>query len=384
MDDSTWRARGWLLGLGLVVAALGGAVGAIEMRRTSAAAVRKLEAGLGALVPRFRRCVRHSLSRKPEASESELADLVDQQTSSIAEERALMLLNLQRVIGLPDEQLARVREIFDASPIIGTGNPRASKHPMSRADCVARRRASRWMPADEALCGAPYMVALFDATRESEQDATSCIDQYEFPNVPCEYPLVWVSAYEASELCVALGKRLCDAHEWEGACSGKVQQADLAYSWHGPRIQRTYEHNRARELVWAYGPGLRDELCGTNGTKSPRCVEVTWRDCGSNTFPVGAFPDCVSRLGVYDQHGNVAEHMNLPLTHEELSSRGGVGRTEMKGSWFASTKHRPHPDDCLWRAPAWHATAVNYPGSHANYHLGFRCCKSIPLRSGPE
>ncbi len=52
-----------------------------------------------------------------------------------------------------------------------------------------------------------------------------CIDQYEFPDIPCEYPVVYPSAKQASELCHAVGKRLCDAHEWEGACAGELLQS---------------------------------------------------------------------------------------------------------------------------------------------------------------
>ncbi len=47
----------------------------------------------------------------------------------------------------------------------------------------------------------------------------------------------------------------------------------------------------------------------------------------------------------------------------------------MKGSWFIFARGEPHLDDCRWREPSWHESKVNDPGSHSNYHLGFRCCK---------
>ncbi len=56
-----------------------------------------------------------------------------------------------------------------------------------------------------------------------------CIDQFEFPNVPCEYPMVWVQANEAAEICKVMDKRLCDAHEWEGACHGELGEADYPF-----------------------------------------------------------------------------------------------------------------------------------------------------------
>ena len=120
---------------------------------------------------------------------------------------------------------------------------------------------------------------------------------------------------------------------------------------------------------------LRDE-----GRKSKTCDKSGWRQCGSNTFPIGRVSSCMSPFGVYDQHGNVAEHMNLPLKPEEqLASRGGTGETEMKGSWFVfgALKTPPHEDDCRWRATDWHVSRLMTVKSHANYHLGFRCCKSV-------
>ena len=59
-----------------------------------------------------------------------------------------------------------------------------------------------------------------------------------------------------------------------------------------------------------------------------------------------------------------------------MSSRGSreLGYTEMKGSWFIFDTYRAHEDWCRWRAPFWHGTRVMDEHSHANYHLGFRCC----------
>jgi sulfatase modifying factor 1 len=69
--------------------------------------------------------------------------------------------------------------------------------------------------------------------------------------------------------------------------------------------------------------------------------------------------------------------MNLPLQPEQLASAGGMGETEMKGSWFIFASYEAHLDDCRWRAPNWHGTRVLDRNSHRNYHLGFRCCKDI-------
>jgi formylglycine-generating enzyme len=303
----------------------------------------------------------------------------------IAAQRAYLIDLLRDRLGVEEDALERVRKIFDASEWIGFGNPRISTGAMSRAECHARRASARIAPASPE-CRAPHMVRV-----PGEGDAPGvCIDQFEFPNVPCEFPVVWVRASEAQQICEAMGKRLCDAHEWEGGCAGRVLSPETDYAW--DRLPKRFEtasrrerrlfmehlHNEAREVVWAYGPKLDFERCGTQVRKDARCSIVDWGLCATRSYPAGAFPECVSPRGVYDQHGNVAEHMSLPLRPTELGRAGGSGWTEMKGSWFAFAHERPHLDDCRWRAKNWHTTAVSHWNSHRNYHLGFRCCKDVP------
>ncbi|MBW2458829.1 MAG: hypothetical protein JRI68_30295 [Deltaproteobacteria bacterium] len=218
--------------------------------------------------------------------------------------------------------------------------------------------------------------------------SATCIDQFEFPNIPCAYPVTWARANEAVVICQTLGKRLCDAHEWEGACEGRLTPPDYNFG-----LKRRMNRDDARRSMrrqhnlrvhddrsWAYGPKYRKGVCATASRKSKDCG-VGWRKCGTNTFPAGHFPTCVSALAVYDQHGNAAEHMNLPLAPEEMASspEQHYGDTEMKGSWFVFDQIRAHKDFCRWRAPFWHGTKVTGKGSHRNYHLGFRCCKSLQV-----
>jgi formylglycine-generating enzyme required for sulfatase activity len=231
------------------------------------------------------------------------------------------------------------------------------------------------------------MAPLYDPRHERPEDARACIDQFEFPDIPCAYPVVWVKAREAAEICEAEGKRLCDAHEWEGACDGALEAPDYRFDLAqgvapevGLRRMRD-SHNRAHlaSARWSYGPDYRRGICATGSSKSPGCNGGSWKDCGSNTYPTGAFPACRSPLEVYDVNGNAAEHMNLPLSPQQMLSRGSrtAGYTEMKGSWFIFDTYRAHPDWCRWRAPYWHGTRVMAEDSHANYHLGFRCCNTL-------
>lgn len=316
---------------------------------------------------------------KPRAPETRPDDGL---AKTVAEQRDRLFGRMQEELGLSASSLAEVRKIFESSPVLSQGNPLVARHPMKRSECWEAREGAglhseekmRELEKREARCGARYMSPIGE-----DEGHLVCIDQYEFPNIPCEYPVIYPSARQASDLCKAVGKRLCDAHEWEGACAGKLLPAEEEYLWDRPRrIEMEYFKNKDREILWAYGPKKDQSKCATSSHKSSSCNGGGWESCGSNTFPTGAFPECVSRFGVYDQHGNAAEHMNLPLKPEELSSRGGLGETEMKGSWFIFLREQSHEDDCRWRAPAWHAGKVASITSHLNYHLGFRCCKSVP------
>jgi Sulfatase-modifying factor enzyme 1 len=307
----------------------------------------------------------------------------EEQPETLTQQRERLYRRLSRELELDTGELAKVRAIVDASAVISQGNPTVSKHPMTPSECYQiRERAGLDSPAalgdlqqKETLCGERYMVPVWGKNRGAKPPV--CIDQYEFPDIPCEYPVVYPSAREAAELCRAVGKRLCDAHEWEGACAGEILPAEEEYLWDRPRrLEMEYFKNQTRQIVWAYGPEKDHSKCATASHKSPKCDGGSWEVCGSNTYPTGAFPLCVSKFGVYDQHGNAAEHMNLPMKPEELTSRGGVGMTEMKGSWFIFLREEAHPDDCRWRAPSWHETRVDDLRSHRNYHLGFRCCKT--------
>lgn len=250
----------------------------------------------------------------------------------------------------------------------------ASIHPMTRQQCQESSMAAGKLKGgsdDARVCGYPNMAPLPSPSGKP----TACVDRYKFPNIPCDYPVAWTQANQAQDICSSMGKRLCDAHEWESSCSGTPQPED----WRHPG-------NRAREKVWAYGRGRDPSLCAFGQPKSPGCDAAiasnkhVRESCGTNTWPAGSFPQCAGALGVYDLHGNAAEHMNLARDEKESGARGGSGVTEMKGSWFVFSKsgaHAVHEDDCLWRAPGWHRTATSNPGSHANYHLGFRCCADV-------
>ncbi|MCV2371306.1 SUMF1/EgtB/PvdO family nonheme iron enzyme [Roseateles oligotrophus] len=299
-----------------------------------------------------------------------------------------LLLLLQEQHRLDALQMAELRRIFERSGVIGQGNPAISRHPQTPEQCRAATAAPTPRVDFERICGAPHMAPLYDPSRQSAEQAEACIDQFEFPTLRCEYPLVWVRASEAAQICTAMGKRLCDAHEWEGACEGRLLPPDYRFDLVArpldgaivDRLARLHNQAHAPAKRWSYGTQYQRGVCASASQKTPGCQGGGWDACGSNTYPAGAFPACRSALEVYDLHGNVAEHMNLPLAPQQLASRGSreLGFTEMKGSWFIFDRYRAHEDWCRWRAPFWHGSRVLDPHSHANYHLGFRCCKSLP------
>ena len=305
--------------------------------------------------------------------------------SPLEQQNERLFQELQAVHGLSPAEMERTRAIFARSGFVGQGNPAVARHPMTVEACRARAPGggAGYANADfERICGARFMAPLYDPRTERAEDARACIDMFEYPNIPCTYPVVWVKASEAAALCAAQGKRICDAHEWEGACAGALTPPDYAFGISPGAVSGAAKaHNAALAGTknWAYGPAYRAGVCAAASQKSPGCNGGSWSACGSNTYPTGAFPECRSALGVYDQHGNAAEHMNLPLSPAEMASAGSttLGVTEMKGSWFIFDRYYAHQDWCRWRAPFWHGTRVTAADSHANYHLGFRCCKSL-------
>jgi formylglycine-generating enzyme required for sulfatase activity len=312
------------------------------------------------------------------------------QHTSLQEQNELLFKQLQKVHGLSDAQMTALRNIFAKSGYMGQGNPAITRHPVTEEEAQAKLKKlgiDYANPEFEKICGAKYMAPLYDPATQRPEDAKACIDQFEFPDIPTVYPVVWVRAREAAQVCSVMGKRLCDAHEWEGACAGSLQPPD--YRWDLAKglspaaaiARMRAAHNQADRPTerWSYGPAYQKGVCAAASQKTPGCNGGDWRGCGSNTYPAGDFPACHSPLQVYDLNGNAAEHMNLPLNENQMASRGSqeLGYTEMKGSWFIFDNYRAHPDWCRWRAPFWHGSRVMDEDSHRNYHLGFRCCKTL-------
>jgi sulfatase modifying factor 1 len=248
------------------------------------------------------------------------------------------------------------------------GNKAIAQHSISKEACLrGLEGVVLQTDAQKAVCGAPNMVPIY--RHGDPASAHYCIDVFEFPDRPCELPIVWAAPTHAEKVCELEGKRLCSQEEWQLAC-----RADPA---------------GGADRLYAYGDDLDLDICDTHKPRGPesKCTVTTaekaWQTCGTNTEPAGAFPACKSRFGVYDQHGNVAEIMTRVDREKGMVS-------QLKGSafFYSEVARRPkdppradgretYPDTCNYD-PRWHVEHMD-SAWHVNYHLGFRCCKSVTV-----
>lgn len=230
------------------------------------------------------------------------------------------------------------------------GNPAIATHAITRAQCKERLRGVILQtPLQRQICGNPWEVPIHTGDPNA---ATTCIDVFEYPNRPCVLPFVYSHAIMARRLCALAGKRLCTQEEWNVACEA--------------------DPNGGPARKYAYGDTLDLKVCHTAQPKSPKCDvdNALWKSCPTDTVPAGSYPGCRSRLGVFDQHGNVAEAMSR--------LENGVNYVQLKGSAFFYDGAM-YADHCRFD-PRWHVDPLE-ESWHTNYHLGFRCCRSVvPLR----
>ncbi|MDG1480092.1 MAG: SUMF1/EgtB/PvdO family nonheme iron enzyme [Myxococcota bacterium] len=194
------------------------------------------------------------------------------------------------------------------------------------AEDIAADSVERLARVAEVSADIPY-----DTTNELPLGNGVFMDAYEYPNQPGKMPRVGVSWEEASGLCQAEGRRLCETQEWEQACGGEEH-------WHYP-----------------YGKRYIDAAC-----------PVAWTEA----TPAGSHIGCTSPLGVSDLVGGVWEWTATQLDAPVLTSGHGEVLRELRGgSWFTDpTKGTCAPDDGYPAAPQDAAFPM----------VGFRCCRGTP------
>lgn len=147
-----------------------------------------------------------------------------------------------------------------------------------------------------------------------------CIDKYEWPNKPGRRPISNVSFSQASDSCFTIGKRLCEAAEWESCCRGP-------YNWNYP-----------------YGATYLSRACVTQ-SKAP----------GKS----GRAGECRGWYGVYDLVGNLSEWTATPSTVKK-------GFFVVKGGfWDSGTR-----SSCK-------LSRHSYFPQNPHNPVGFRCCKDV-------
>ncbi|MEC7983873.1 MAG: SUMF1/EgtB/PvdO family nonheme iron enzyme [Myxococcota bacterium] len=170
----------------------------------------------------------------------------------------------------------------------------------------------------------------YDPSLEVVISGKTFIDRLEYPNQFGARPWTVVNWEEASELCDAAGKRLCESHEWESACgSGRLFPYGDDYVQHACAVEQ-------KELLVS-----------------------------------GRFFGCLSPSGALDMVGNVwewtatkhrAPNGSLPTEPQLREIRGG--------SWFVNhQKGSCYPFDDR-------SAAVQTQGFP---DLGFRCCRGPVL-----
>jgi sulfatase modifying factor 1 len=274
-----------------------------------------------------------------------------------------------RAIGRRDATLSYL--VAPSPGHFNQGNRAMAHHAIGKRACLdGLRDVTIQTDEQRAICGgAPNMVPIY--TNGDPSSAKVCIDVFEFPNRACELPFVWGSPSEAETMCRTEGKRLCSDKEWNVACAGDPEgKKKWAYAY-GDKLDMTACHTREPKEV---GPDGKTWVCNVHDAQS------TWQTCSTDTEPSGSFPRCRSRLGVFDQHGNVAEEMTRAegdVIYTQLKGSAwfyvDVGREPGKAAWHP--ERESYPDTCNYD-PRWHVEVLK-ESLHVNYHLGFRCCKDV-------
>lgn len=252
-----------------------------------------------------------------------------------------------------------------SAALINQGNKELAKHAIGKAQCLKGLEGMTLQTEEQkAQCGGfENMVPVWRRGKKPK----FCIDIFEFPNKPCELPFVWVAPVQAKVICELQGKRLCSQEEWTLSCNADPEGGKPTKFAYGDTMDLTICNTNKPAAT--YGPGC-----------DPKSASHAWKTCSTNTEPTGSFPKCRSRFGVFDLHGNVAEIMTRRDPDGHLYD-------QLKGSAFfyvdvarGPNDPRPkgretYPDHCAYD-PRWHVELMT-EAWHNNYHLGFRCCKSI-------
>lgn len=167
------------------------------------------------------------------------------------------------------------------------------------------------------------------------------IDRYEYPNHPASaqsngyLPQVNVTWYEARDICISYGKRLCTIYEYRGVCSGDGAGG---------------EKTDTRDATWQYpyDGSYSADACVTEKSS----VSVS-----------GSFSECVTTSAgdnVYDLSGNVWEWVDHDFYGQADQFEGQ--QAIVGGYYFSGSNAK-----C--------SLTLVVPKDLKNEKTGFRCCR---------
>lgn len=205
-----------------------------------------------------------------------------------------------------------------------------------------------------------YQIDLYEVTNyqyglcvvaevcEAPRDFSSADRDHYYGNpIYNNYPVIYVTWFQAQTYCDWRGARLPTEAEWEKAARGTDGRV---YPW-GDRFE-----------------GTKLNFCDTHCTFD--WADADYDDGYADTAPVGSYPDGVSPYGVHDMAGNVWEwtmsaYQDYPYKNDDKNDTNkNVSRVLRGGSWFNG--------DIDVRAAV---RSGNDPVNHYSF-VGFRCALS--------
>jgi formylglycine-generating enzyme required for sulfatase activity len=218
---------------------------------------------------------------------------------------------------------------------------------------------------DGASWNPVYLCQNFDPAKLQYETATLlamdyCIDRFEYPNVPGEFPATMLSWNDGQALCKLQGKRLCSEDEWSFACEGPE-------AWPYP-----YGYDRYLEPGAHFpdhipaGDGCNIDVIRHVHADIPRMMRYRFAPEGLaeidrlwSAVPAGSRAACTSPFGVRDLTGNIEEWtVQVPGRPPNLHGADSV----LKGGYWSPVRSRCET-----------AELAHGPG-HQYYQTGFRCC----------